>query len=263
MKFGGFLFLCFLGWFGFGCQAPSAVQPSAASEISRLKITDLAPLRRSAVQMQCAFAVLIWWVPLEKMQDLPRILPMLSSKGITFSDPSAFESNGLWAAAGTYDLAESVLSALEQIGAKRLGTKKLLIFQDYPEEIAGFPVEAGQTLFYIGTDKIPAGKQMPSGRLSLMLRARPDNPQRGFALVRIEPVFQPAVSGYGGAAVPFFEPVSFREGRLLAPMTEGDLLVLASPKPEEMSIFSRFFSAPSAKEPGALLFLIVCQKAGD
>ncbi|HOK66375.1 MAG TPA: hypothetical protein PLV55_06140, partial [Anaerohalosphaeraceae bacterium] len=152
-----------------------------------MKITDLAPLQQSTVQVQCAFAVLVWRIPSEKMQDLPRCLPMLSSKGITVSEPSAFESNGLWAAAGSYDQAPAVLSALEQIGAKRLGTKKLLIFQDYPEEITGFPVEAGQTLFYFGTDKIPAGKQVPSGRLSLMLRARPDNPQRGFASVRIEP----------------------------------------------------------------------------
>ncbi|HPP57294.1 MAG TPA: hypothetical protein PK054_12035 [Anaerohalosphaeraceae bacterium] len=228
-----------------------------------MKITDLAPLQQSTVQVQCAFAVLVWRIPSEKMQDLPRCLPMLSSKGITVSEPSAFESNGLWAAAGSYDQAPAVLSALEQIGAKRLGTKKLLIFQDYPEEITGFPVEAGQTLFYFGTDKIPAGKQVPSGRLSLMLRARPDNPQRGFASVRIEPVFQPAVSGYGGIAASFFESLSFREGRVLATMTEGDMLVLASPKPEETSVFSRFFSAPSSKEPGMLLFLIVCQKTGE
>ncbi|MEJ5259552.1 MAG: hypothetical protein WHS88_05110 [Anaerohalosphaeraceae bacterium] len=256
--------LLLLGLFsGFGCQTPPAVQNPAPAPLPRLKITDLAPREQPAVQMQSAFAVIIWRVPLEKMQDLPRILPMLSSKGITFSDPLAFESNGLWAAAGTYDLAESVLSALEQNGAKRLGTKKLLIFQDYPEEITGFPVETGQTLFYFTSDRVPAGKQVPAGRMSLMLRARPDTPQRGFVSVRIEPLFQPASAGFGRTGISLFESLSFREGRLLTAMTEGDLLVLASPKPEEMSIFSRFFSAPSAKEPGALLFLIVCQKAGD
>ncbi|HOQ04574.1 MAG TPA: hypothetical protein PKY88_05120 [Anaerohalosphaeraceae bacterium] len=263
MKFSTFLFLWFVGWLGFGCQAPPAVQNPASAPLPRLKITDLAPQEQPSVQVQSAFAVIVWRVPLDKMQDLPRLLPMLSSKGITFSDPSAFESNGLWAAAGSYDQAPAVLSALEQIGAKRLGTKKLLIFQDYPEEITGFPVEAGQTLFYFGTDKIPAGKQVPGGRMSLTLRARPDTPQRGFVSVRIEPLFQPAAAGYGRAGISLFENLSFREGRLLTSMTEGDLLVLASPKPEEMSVFSRFFSAPTAKEPGMLLFLIVCQKAGD
>jgi hypothetical protein len=242
---------------------PPAPPASSGPSLEGLKITDLAPSKEPAVQLQCAFAVLVWRIPPESQPEIPKVLSMLSSRSLTFSDSAAFESNGLWAAGGTFDQVQAVLSALEQSGAKRLRTKNLLIFQDYPEEIAGIPVESGQTLFYLGAEKMPAGKQVAGGRLSLMLRARPDSPQRGFASVRIEPVFQPAVSLYGGARAPLFEPLTFREGRLLTTMREGDILVLASPKPEPASVFSRFFSDASAQEPGMLLYLIVCQKAGE
>lgn len=262
MRFGETLVLVLSGWFGFGCQLPPASPPAAGPSLAGLKIGDLAPVDSSLDQVRCAFAVLVWRVPQEKLGEIPQVLSMLSSKTILFSDASGFESNGMWAAAGSYSQVPVVLRSLAEIGCRRLGTKKLLIFQDYPEEITGFSVDSGQTLFYFGPEKIPAGKQVPAGRLSLMLRARPDSPQRGFTSVRIEPVFQPAAGGYGMAAS-FFEPFSFREGRLLMRMTEGDFVVLAAPKPEMMSVFSRFFMAPSEKEPGLLLYLVVCQKAGE
>ncbi len=264
MKTSCSILLCLLVCFELSCQMPPpSAQPPATSELTRLKITDLLPTETSPVQVHCAFAVLLYCLSPEQMQNVPKALSMLTGRTITFADPAAFESNGLWASAGTYDQTAAVLETLNALGARRLGTKKFLFFQDYPEEINGFPVEAGQTLFYLGSDRIPAAKQVPAGRLALMLRARPDTPQRGFASVRIEPLFQPAFSGFRRAAGSLFETLSFREGRLMTSMTEGDVLVLASPKMEEMSIFSRFFLAPPSKEPAHMLYLIVCQKAGE
>ena len=37
-------------------------------------------------------------------------------------------------------------------------------FEDYPEEIVGFPVEMGQSVFYFQRDGVIAGKRVPGGR---------------------------------------------------------------------------------------------------
>lgn len=248
---------------GLGCEVPPASSPPLSSEISRLKITDLAPSEKPVLEMQCGFAVIAYLLSEEQAEAIPKALSILNIKKITFSDPEAFESNGLWATAGVFEQGAEVIDAINKLGAKRLGTKQLFIFQNYPGEITGFSVEPGRTLFYFGAEKTPIAKRVSGGRFSLMLWARPDSPRRGFASVRIEPFFQPGVflKGPGGNSV--FEALSFREGRLLITMTEGDFLVLTTPKPEELSIFSRFFLPGHSQESARLLYLIVCQKAGE
>lgn len=263
----GYLILLFLpACFGLGCQAPPAApstKPLLQSELSRLKMTDLAPSENPSVRLQCSFVVAVYHLPREQLQAVPGAFSMLTTRSLTLSDAAAFEANGLWAATGTFDQAASVVAALGSLGARRLGNKNILIFHDYAEEINGFPIESGQTIVYFGPNKTPLAKQLPAGRLSLMLGARPDSPHRGFASVRMEPLFQPAGYWQGEAGTTRYQTLAFREGRLMTTMAEGDILILATPDPEEASIFSRFFSAPSSKQPGMLLFLIVCQKAGE
>jgi len=248
---------------GLGCEVPPTSSPSVSSEISRLKITDLAPSKNPIVEIQCGFAVVAYRLSSEQAQSVPKTLSMLNIKKTTFSDSEAFESNGLWVAAGTFEQTAEVVDALNKLGAKQLGTKQLFMFQNYPGEITGFSVEPGRTLFYFGAGKTPIAKQVSGGRLSLMLWARPDTPQRGFASVRIEPFFQPGVFLKGGGGNALFENLSFREGRLLTTMAEGDFLVLTVPKEEELSIFSRFFLPAHFQESARLLYLIICQKAGE
>lgn len=251
--------------FIFGCEEipPAAVNPDPAGP--RLKISDLAPAEQNVLSIQCAFTVIIYRIPLDKIEWIPESLSMLSRKALVFADSDGFAANDFWAVSGVQTLGPEVITALSQLGAERIGIKKLLLFEDYPEEIAGFPMEPGQSVFYFQADGMIAGKRVPNGRLSLALRGRPDTPRKGFATLQIESLFQPSLTG--GLSVQtgksLFEAISIREVRFQTTLSEGDFVVLAATKiQQDVNTLSHFFVDIRSKQPSALLYLIICQQAG-
>lgn len=249
-----------------GCIETSAPVVDNVSRPPRLKITDLEPIDQVPLEVQCVFSVVLYRLPLKNLPSIPTVLPMLSAKGLHFKDSDGFSANHLWAASGTYFLGPEVISALGRLEAERTGIRKFILFQDYPEEIAGFPIEMGQSIFYLRGDGSLVGKQVPSGRLSLVLRAQPDIPRRGFSLVEIEPLFQPStlrnLSMHHRESL--FQSISFQEGRFETTMAEGDFIILTATRIQpDSGMFSRFFSDPDDNEAWALLYLILCQQAGS
>jgi hypothetical protein len=249
-----------------GCQETPPAPVNPESSAPRLKMSDLAPSDQSFLSVQCVFSVILYRVPLDKIQMIPDTLSMLSRKALIFADPEGFSANGFWAASGIQPHGPEVVAALTQLGAERIGIKKLLLFEDYPEEITGFPVDPGQSVFYFQGDGMIAGKRVPGGRLSLVLRGKPDTPRKGFAMLQIESLFQPTLM----AGIPsqtraaLFESIFFREVRMQTTLTEGDFVVLAPLKiQQEANTLSRLFIDTRAKEPSALLCLIVCQQTGE
>lgn len=248
-----------------GCEEVplAAVNPDPAGP--RLKISDLAPSEQNVLSIQCAFTVIVYRIPLDKIQWIPESLSMLSRKALVFSDSDGFAANDFWAASGIQTLGPEVITAITQLGAERIGIKKLLLFEDYPEEIAGFTTESGQSVFYFQADGMLAGKRVPNGRLSLALRGRPDTPRKGFATMQIDSLFQPSLTS--GLSVPsgksLFEAISIREVRFQTTLAEGDFVVLAATKiQQEINTLSHFFVDIRARQPSALLYLIICQQAG-
>jgi hypothetical protein len=250
---------------GMGCQETPPAPVNPEPDAPRLKMSDLAPLDQSFLSVQCVFSVILYRIAPDKIQMIPDTLSMLSRKSLIFSDAEGFSANGFWAGSGIQPHGPEVVAALTKLGAERIGIKKLLLFEDYPEEITGFPVEPGQSVFYFQGDGMIAGKRVPGGRLSLVLRGKPDTPSKGFALLQIDCLFQPAMM----AGIPsqtraaLFESIFFREVRLQTTLTEGDFVVLTAAKIEqESNMLSRLFIDNRAKEPGVLLCLIVCQQTG-
>lgn len=248
-----------------GCTEPPGPVAEQYPQRSQLKITDLGPADQIPLEVQCVFTVIVYHLPLKNIQSIPSELLMLSSKGLTFDDRDGFSANHLWAGFGIPSLGPDLVTAFGKLEAGRTGIKKFILFQDYPEEIAGVPVEMGQSVFYIRGDGTVAGRRVPGGRLSLVLRAQPDTPRKGFSHVEIEPLFRPTTipNMPVQSRESLFQSVSFPEGGVQSNMAEGDFIILAATKIQpDSSMFGRFFLEPDSKEPEAVLYLILCQQAG-
>ncbi|HPY77752.1 MAG TPA: hypothetical protein PLQ45_07930 [Anaerohalosphaeraceae bacterium] len=260
------LCLAVVSFYGLGCQELPSTPASPEPEGPRLKLSDLAPSDQSFLSVQCVFSVIFYRLTLDKLPQIPDTLSMLNRKTLIFADPEGFAANGFWAASGLQPYGSEVVAALGQLGAERIGIKKLFLFEDYPEEIVGFPVEMGQSVFYFQRDGMIAGKRVPGGRLSLSLRGKPDTPSKGFALLQIDTVFQPTMRRGipSQTKTSLYENIYFREGRLQTTLAEGDFLVFTSTKTElQAATLTRLLADTRGKEPGVLLCLIVCQKAGE
>ena len=255
-------FFCFL----MGCTNTSSPAVTAGPEVPRLKITDLEPSDQKFVKIQCAFSVILYRVPLKNIQSIPKVFSMLTEKGLEFEDPDGFAANGFWAVRGTSAVGPEIVTALGKLEAERAGIKKLLLFQDYPEEIVGIPMENGGSVFRFRNDGTLAGQQVPSGRLSLRLKAKPDVPRKGVTEVEIEPLFKPAalMNLPSLKRDSLFQSLPFREGQFQTAMEEGDFILLAATRvQEESNTLSRLFLTTEHKQTEALLYLILCQKAGE
>ena len=230
-----------------------------------MKFKDLAPSDKLQIKTQCIFSVLVYRISLQQIKSIPQTLSMLSSEQIKFEDIEGFQANGFWAGSGTRPQGPQAIAALSRMKAKRIRTQKILLFQDYPEEITGFPIAMGQSIFHLRGDHSPAGQRLPEGRLSLVLTAQPDTPLRGMANLQIKPLFQPSILMHSSAmpAGSIYKPITFQEGHFRANLEEGDFVVLAPRKiQQETNTFSWFFIDTEYKEPAALLYLILCQQAG-
>ncbi len=248
-----------------GCaETPSPAEPYPTRS-PRLKITDLEPSDAVSLEVQCVFSVILYRLPLKEIDSVPDVLSQLSTKRIQFDDPEGFSANHIWAAAGDSAQGPEVVTALGRLEAERIGIKKIILFQDYPEELTGFPVEAGRALFYLRGDGTLAGRRVPAGRFSLVLRAQPDLPRRGFSHVEIEPLFRQAALANLPIATrdSLMQSFSLHEGRFGLDMAEGDFLILSAVKiQQDGSALGRFFLDPDSPETSARLYLILCQQAG-
>jgi len=249
-----------------GCTESPPPVVETDLQTHRLKIADLGPSELDSIKVQCVFSVVPYRLPVKSIKSIPEALSMLSDKGLRMEDPDGFSANGFWAAEGPQTVGPNVVTALQKLGAERIGIKKFLLFQEYSEEITGLPITMGQSVFYFRDDGTLTGRRVPGGRLSLVLSAQPDTPRKKMAEVRIETVFRqtsfPNLSSLSQGSL--VQSISFKEGSLQATMAEGDFIILAATKiQQDSNTLSHLFLDFRSDEPVAILYLILCQQAGE
>jgi hypothetical protein len=203
----------------------------------------------------------VFEIPVEDVNILEDVWPMLSIEHLQFRDYDSFRANSFSIGFGQLPVWDEIADLLRGAGGRRVESDALLLMDGQTRELGIASVERGQTIFYISTEGPKERATTGSGGIFLRIKVERIPGSRGVCNFTAEPVFLPSrdrtatKSATGSEA----DLIFFDSCRFGSKMSPGDFVFFGPAKyVSERSTLSGLFFSRTKPRPVVRTYLIVC-----
>lgn len=262
-----------------GCKT----KPKEQQIWEQVKIGDLAPRDKLAAPQFFSTVVMdvqIMDLPIDRVERLDDLWPMLSANLIKLSSYNAFTGNDFRMRYGRTDDWPQIRSSLAEAGAQKDFTISMTLPANDTTDLPVVELPGGREIEYVGNNLLKQTARVGPGLLTLRLRPEPIPWARGVVKIIGYPTYTvPTVS-----AIPQLQAEARRNEFYFAPaafavqMAPGDLIVIGPNKytGERQTLGGLFFNKPEGTlffnpakrtppeiKPSVRVYILICSAIND